>query len=425
MDREQSYEDIFEGGKPPVPIPPADRAWSGMEQLLNQQMPVISTSTGYTGWLSVKVGLIAAAVAAVAVTAVVTVTTPVWLKKETGQQGETNKGIVLSSSGSPVSISGINQPTASYRDTADKKTGENIIKYADSSILSSVNIDTALLYTDETSPDQINKKSKNKYKDKHTINKRNKGFEDKPSLSETANKALELSFLSARKGRLHDLVNKVPTVPLRQAASEEKTKGERKWGFWIQLPVTIPLSESKYYASDPKGNNAFYRNLLPSVRVERKLGQSTVSLDLQPFTSSLLPLHADKKPMDTMLTVTTSRHMIKTSGSAITLQYHYPVYKGLVVSAGVGVSRWQKGLVNYNIDTTGMQSRSVIQPAGDDDWKKYSRLSFSGIAELHYNLNKWEAGLRTAVPFNKYSSDPAEFIRKQVRFELIIRRRIW
>lgn len=52
------------------------------------------------------------------------------------------------------------------------------------------------------------------------------------------------------------------------------------------------------------------------------------------------------------------------------------------------------------------------------------RLMLNGVAELHYNSNKWQMGVRAAVPLKKYTHDTELFVRKQLQLELLIRRKI-
>ncbi|GAA3937405.1 hypothetical protein GCM10022209_35320 [Chitinophaga oryziterrae] len=276
-----------------------------------------------------------------------------------------------------------------------------------------------------------NKHKRKKQKEDFTTDANQHSFAGSPSLSPGSPwiygssagfspAVLSLFTLPLSKEDPKRLMHKDMQISLLQTPAKKDLPKLKTWSFWVQLNTPVPLSNSKYYFSDPKGNNRFYRNLIPSIRIEKAIGKSTISADLQPFSSRLLPFSFSSSKPDSLgqgdtLGLHTNKAMVKQFGAGVTLQYHYLLYKNWDISAGVGANWWYKG---------SFLKEDTISIATTDNWKKYPHLALTGVVELNYNLNKWQAGLRTAIPFNKYTTDPVQYVRKPIQLEFLIRRKI-
>ncbi|SFE04247.1 hypothetical protein SAMN05518672_104241 [Chitinophaga sp. CF118] len=234
---------------------------------------------------------------------------------------------------------------------------------------------------------------------------------------------ISLTTLPLRSGKSQGLTHTNMRVFLPEVNSKGGPSGLSTWCLWLQLNVPVPLSDSKYYSAGPKGNNAFYRNLIPSLRVEKKIGKSSLSMDLRPFSSALLPLDSGQHSYDTLNLNRTKKRMLKQFGPEVTLQYHYPVYRHWYISAGIGASWWQKAIFEQTNSRDTLAPTTGIITASKDDWKNYSRFRLTSTIELYYETPKWQIGVRTGIPLNKYSNDSA-YIRKPLQVEFMLRRRI-
>jgi hypothetical protein len=483
VDEHYLNKEMSEGGKPPIPIPSVDRAWAGMEQLLDAELPV--TSVRYSRLLGVKV--IAMVVVMFSLKGGEEHVSKVSLKEKDSISQYVNNADTLSEINknhlSDVKIGEIsdtknntNKTEILTTDNANKteitstknNTGKTEILATDNKhkkeIANTKNNTgkTEILTTDNKHKKEIantknnkhkteilNTDNKNKKEVTGTKNNKNKGNKQKedfitddnqnsfagsssspgspwiygssPGFSRTA---LNLSTLPLHKEDPKRLMHKDMQISPLQTADKKDHSKLSTWSFWGQLNTPIPLYGSKYYSAGPKGNNQFYRNLIPSIRVEKKIGKSSISADLQPFTSLQLSLSVSSSKPDSSapgdtLGVTVKRKMVKQFGSGITLQYHYPLYKNWTVSAGIGGSWWQKAII-----TQTRRDTVTVLAATKDDWKGYSRFIFTGTIELYYDTPKWQMGLRTAVPLNKYTSDLSLYTGRRWQVEFLLRRRI-
>lgn len=494
MDEHYLNKEMSEGGKPPIPIPSVDRAWAGMEQLLDAELPV--TSVRYNRLPVLKV--LVMAVVMFSLKGGEERVSKISLKGQdnviqyvNNKQNKITQNVSVDDSLINVNtISEINKNHLSDVKTREVDTKNNTSKTeilntdnrnkkeiisdtknhtGKSEILITDNRNkkeisdtknhtgkTEILNTDNKNKKEVTNSKNNKYKTEilNTNNKnkkevtgrknnKNKGNRQKEDFITDDNQnsfagtpssapgipwiygsspgfsctALNLSTLPLHKEDPKKLMHKDMQISPLQIADKKDHPKVRTWSFWGQLNTPVPLYSSKYYSADPKGNNQFYRNLIPSIRIEKKIGKSSISADLQPFTSLLLPLtvslsNSDSTAPGDTLGVTVKRKMVKQFGSGITLQYHYPLYKNWTISGGIGGAWWQKAIVTQTkYDTT------TVLAATKDDWKGYPRFIFTGTVELYYDMPKWQMGLRTAVPLNNYTG-------RRLQLEFLLRRRI-
>ncbi|WP_089783205.1 hypothetical protein [Chitinophaga sp. YR573] len=479
---------MSEGGKPPIPIPSVDRAWAGMEQLLDAELPVTSVRYNRLPGLKVlvmvmlmfslkggeesvsKISLKGQDDASLYVNnkqnkvahnisvdnSLINADTISEINKN--HLSDVKTGEISDTKNNTNKTEILNTNNRNKKEISDTRNNANKTEIVNTNNRNKKDISdtrnnankTEILNADNKNKKEITSTKNNKHKteilntgkknQKHKTEKQKEDFitddnqnsfagtpssapgtpwiyGSSPGFSRTA---LNLSTLPLHKEDPKKLMHKDMQISPLQTADKKDHPKVRTWSFWGQLNTPIPLYGSKYYSADPKGNNQFYRNLIPSIRIEKKIGKSSVSADLQPFTSLLLPLTVSPSnpdstaPGDT-LGVTVKRKMVKQFGSGITLQYHYPLYKNWTISGGIGGAWWQKAIVTQTkYDTT------TVLAATKDDWKGYPRFIFTGTIELHYDIPKWQMGLRTAVPLNKSASD----LGRRLQVEFLLRRRI-
>jgi hypothetical protein len=477
VDERYLNKEMSEGGEPPIPIPSVDRAWADMEQLLDDELPV--TFFRYGWCLGVKVVVMVLVMFSLKGGNVSTVS----LKEQDDVIQYVNNKPEASLINVDT-ISAINEKDIKTREipdieseisNTDKKemtgTGNNKpeieILTADSKnkkgitntknnkpeteILNTGNRNKKEITSTKSNTgkrDLLNADNKNKKEVRDTKNNKNKqkrqkedfitddnqnslaGSPSSPgspwiygSSSGFSRTVLNLSTLPLSKEDPKKLMHKDMQISLLSTAAKKDTAKLRSWSFWVQLNTPIPLYDSKYYSTAPKGNDQFYRNLIPSIRIKKKIGKSFLSADLQPFTSLLLPLSVSPSkpdssaPGDTLGIPTVKRKMVKQFGSGITLQYHYPLYKNWTMSAGIGGAWWQKAIITQTTQRDTTASVTTVLAATKDDWKGYPRFIFTGTIELYYDTPKWQMGLRTAVPLNESTG-------RRLQLEFLLRRRI-
>lgn len=218
------------------------------------------------------------------------------------------------------------------------------------------------------------------------------------------------------------LQHKANLLVLHEASHPERAQ---KWALYIQLNIPIPLYKDSTYFMGPDGKDQFYRNLIPAVRIERKLWKGALSLDVQPAVSAALQSDIPKKdsgiawyPYDT------ARVMIRQYGWGLALQYQLPVYNKWQLGAGIQTSFIRKAVVHQNISDTLGHSSSGIYPASPEDKQALSKVRFNGMAELNYVAGKWQLGVRALVPITRVSKT-RDISTKPLHMELVIRRKLW
>jgi hypothetical protein len=442
---DEQHLNKFNGDKPPIPIPPVDRAWSGMEKLLSKELPVShATPAGYSRWLSTG--------AVVVATVIIVITLSE--KRNTDQRNNTiavtevTREPVTENTTEPVTepyttIPSDTSGNISASEIAIKEQKTNSIHPSSSKDQKAVSISAE---TDHQRKERqktalINKIRKVRYKNKQSPASETTSASKVKSASETAlvsethhqsyipsthetkeqtSASIDLSMLPLHKENWKALEHRDMQISPNPSV-KEKMNQSNSWSLWVQLNVPLPLYGTKYYATGPKGNNAVYRNIIPSLRLERAIGKSALSIDLHAYNATVLPVKkVDTLPGDSTMTAV-NRPLVKQFGPEILLQYHYPVYENLHVSAGLGASWWRKAIIGHAKDSLPSVTNGA---ATDADWKNYARFVFTANIEVYYDLREWQIGLRTALPLNKYTSDKALFANKRLQVELLLRRRI-
>lgn len=448
MDEQHVNKEFSNGAEPPVPIPSVDQAWGGMEKLLNKELPLTHVKQGinYSSWLTV--GSVATVVIVVVTLITVSLTNNKSIHKtrtpiaSTAQNNDDQQLISSSAIQKTPSV----HPSPSSE--ADAKPETDVISLADHQSSSetkqqqNTSINKSVFTNDSSSINQpsslitYQKGRKAGYKNKQlpaaaaesghqsssdakqqratfTPEAKEQRTASTPETIQQKPASIEMSMLPLHKENRKELMHHDMQVTPRSYSTKEKANPSDRWSVWLQLNVPLPLNGTKYYTTGPKGNDAVYRNFIPSLRLERAIGKSALSIDLHPYNTAILPVKKGLSTGDTTLTIT-RKQIVKQFGPEALLLYHYPVYKNLQLSAGLGASFWRKAI---SVD-------SVSNITAGADWKHYPRIAFTADIEVYYDLRQWQMGLRTALPLNKYTREPALFANKRLQVELLLRRRI-
>ncbi|SHM84010.1 hypothetical protein [Chitinophaga sp. CF418] len=234
---------------------------------------------------------------------------------------------------------------------------------------------------------------------------------------------LQLSFIQSPNTAYNtSLQHKADPLALRQAGSKLT---EKRWALYVQLNVALPLYDSSSYFMGPNGKDQFYRNLIPAVRVERKLWKGTLSLDVQPLVSATPKSNKHRLDVDTQLSpYDTIRTLLKQFGWGVALQYQIPVHQKWQLGAGIQASFLQKAVIRQTIMDTMRIVQTSVSPASAADKRDLSKVRINGMVELDYMAGKWQFGLRALVPLTRISKTK-DIPAGPVNGELVVRRRLW
>lgn len=200
---------------------------------------------------------------------------------------------------------------------------------------------------------------------------------------------------------------------------------EKKWAVYLQLNVPVPLSGDSSYFMGPNGKDQFYRNLIPAVRVERKLWKGSLSLDVQPSVSTIPKSNIhNTAPITSGSPFDTSASLLKQSGWGLALQYQISIHKRWQVGAGIQTSFLQKAVMWQTISDSVNNVYTKIYSSSAEDKRDLNKVRLYGIAELDYVAGKWQLGLRTLVPFTRVSKT-RDISARPVNVEFVLRRRLW
>ncbi len=218
------------------------------------------------------------------------------------------------------------------------------------------------------------------------------------------------------------LQHKADPLVLRQIINRDR---EKKWALYIQLNLPVPLYADSIYFTGPKGKDQFYRNLIPALRVERKIWKGALSLDILPAVSANLKSSVPVKDSGvTWFPYDTSRTVLKQYGWGLALQYQFLIHNRWQLGAGIQTSFLQKAVVLQNISDTLGYRTSGIYPAIPADKQDLSKVRINAMAELNYVAGKWQLGLRTLVPITR-ASKTGDISARPLNMEFVIRRKLW
>ncbi|UPK71788.1 hypothetical protein [Chitinophaga filiformis] len=196
-----------------------------------------------------------------------------------------------------------------------------------------------------------------------------------------------------------------------------------RWAVYAQLNITLPLYNSSSYFMGPNGKDQFYRYLIPSVRIERKLWRGALSLDVQP-TVAATPKFNKYKVGHQSLPYDTLQSLLKQFGSGIALQYQLPIRPKWQLGAGVQALFLQQAVVRQTIMDSMRVAKTSVFKASAADKQELSKVRINGTVELDYMAGKWQFGLRAIVPLTRVSKTK-DIPTGPLNAELIVRRRLW
>ncbi|SFM81609.1 hypothetical protein SAMN05428949_0895 [Chitinophaga sp. YR627] len=218
--------------------------------------------------------------------------------------------------------------------------------------------------------------------------------------------------------------NTIPTA----AVTRHKRDIRSAWNIYGQLPLAIPLEGSTYYFTGPDGKKQYWRLLIPSLRIERAIGQVALSVDVMPSINTILPSneHHSRRAGSSFPQYDTIRYVVKQYGTGLTLQAHYFLTSHLKISAGAQLSLLGKATVSQTLaDTLNKREPILLRAATKPETDSLVRSRISGLFEVYYEFGKWQTGVRTIIPFTNTGLQKNWPVKTPVQVELLFRRRLF
>lgn len=218
--------------------------------------------------------------------------------------------------------------------------------------------------------------------------------------------------------------NTIPTA----AVTRHKREIHSAWNIYGQLPVAVPLEGSTYYFTGPDGKKQYWRLLIPSLRIERAIGQVALSADVMPYINTILPSNEyhSRRAGSSFPQYDTIRSVVKQHGTGFTLQAHYFLTSHLKISAGAQLSILGKATVSQTLaDTLNKRDAILLRAATKPETDSLVHSRISGLFEVYYEFGKWQTGVRTIIPFTNTGLQKNWPVKTPVQVELLFRRRLF
>ncbi|PSL44777.1 hypothetical protein CLV51_105149 [Chitinophaga niastensis] len=198
------------------------------------------------------------------------------------------------------------------------------------------------------------------------------------------------------------------------------------WQLMLQWAFPVPLAGNAYYFTGPNGNNQAYRMLLPGARIVRQWKNSSVSLDLVPFTSQTYNDHIyqEKTTTDTFGVVRKQiKALTKKFGWSTSLAYHHHISRQWQAAAGIQINYWQKAnTYQQRVNKNPILSDPFFNGAKEFVKERSYNLDWQATGEVYYDAPRWQTGIRIGVPINTNRSDTVlTKIKSPVQVQLIFR----
>jgi hypothetical protein len=206
--------------------------------------------------------------------------------------------------------------------------------------------------------------------------------------------------------------------------------------FGIQWNLQIPTGSASQYFTGGNLKSQPYLLLIPGIWTSLQVNRSMISVELNPYYTSLVPsktyteLTSTSSTLDTVKIVTESRQLNKLIGSALSASFGYNIKNNWWLKGGVQMQWWRKGIatavinqekypVNNSADKT-FSSSSHLFAIEEEEWNYFTKFQVNLNMEALYTFKKWETALRIGLPVAPITSS-GNGPKNSVRTELILR----
>ncbi len=211
---------------------------------------------------------------------------------------------------------------------------------------------------------------------------------------------------------------------------------EEKWtistGLLWTLPV--PLYNASNYFIGPNGLSQPYRVLLPGAWIHAEKEKHLMTLEINPFVSSLPPstvfrtVTTFQNNQDTLVQTKDERSLVKTFGLSAGVGYQYKIISNWWIGAGVQMHYWFRAVAASNAEVQKIPMGGTIGTTTNqshiytltDEWSYFSRMQVSLVPEIIYKTPKWQSGFRLCIPITPLAlqDGPKHFLRAEFVYRL-------
>lgn len=219
------------------------------------------------------------------------------------------------------------------------------------------------------------------------------------------------------------------------ATSSTKDEPPAGWIFsgGLQWTIQLPTYSTGDYFTGSSARNQAYRVFIPGIWMRAKVERSAIVAEINPFFSNLVPSKTFKTSVsssnlpDSVVITTENKSLRKTFGISTGFEYQYNVRTQWWIGGGVqgyfltnAVALAERSEERRALNGSG----SVFHQSSDtykiprNEWSSFSKTHFALSGQLFYLAPKWQAGLRFALPVTSLSkqSGPKYPLRTEFLF---------
>lgn len=244
---------------------------------------------------------------------------------------------------------------------------------------------------------------------------------------------LDLSFI--RAGSYADATrlqgNTNLSISLQPVKSSGVYEDITRWRLYLQLNIAAPLYRRDTYIVGPDGKQDISRNLIPAIRIERKIGRGALSVDGMPAINNTMPknefrTHSVTNPSpvyDTLVTV------LKQFGWGLSIQYRIPVYQRFSAEMGLQSAFLKNATIrqsnNVFLDPSTVEQRTKLREARQNELDSLHHVRFGAVLGITYDFGKWQAGVRSVLPLRPAGRKGDTDIKSPVQLEIVLRWKVF
>ena len=182
----------------------------------------------------------------------------------------------------------------------------------------------------------------------------------------------------------------------------------------LQWNMQLPFANSSSFFTGPGAQSQPYRILLPGAWISWHSEKSLLSVQVNPFTSLLVPsksfntVVANSTSSDTAITKTETKTLKKLFGVSAGLSYDFNVTGNWWFGGNMQANWWRSGIATSNIKTSSQSLSGSFNPINTQsntiyklskpDWENFSTFQMQLNLEILYRKKTWIAGFNAGLP---------------------------
>ena len=202
----------------------------------------------------------------------------------------------------------------------------------------------------------------------------------------------------------------------------------------MQWNFQLPVYGAKNYFKGSSARSQPYTILLPGAWISIQTERRSLSAELDPFYSNLLPARSFgtftnyASLPDTIVITTETKTLRKTFGIHFAINYDMNISGNWWAGGGIHAYWLQKGIASgsgteerRSISNGGIVSTSFDRTyvLSKPEWENFDRFQFWLYAQVFYARKKMQTGIRIGMPFNSIAKQQGQ--KNPLRTEMIFR----